>query len=144
MNVQRGSRVWLGTFDTAIEAAKAYDRAAFKLRRAKVILNSPLEARKAELVVSVERKRRREEQRDEAKEVVIVKKERLTETPLTPSSWMSFWESEKTDVNEAVQPAKGDRNLLRIFSLSELREAFRENGRSAIVCSHFSLQIKFQ
>ncbi|KAM1235442.1 hypothetical protein ACFX2J_004906 [Malus domestica] len=47
----RGSRVWLGTFDTTIEAAKTYDRAAFKLQGAKAILNFPLEAGKAEPVV---------------------------------------------------------------------------------------------
>nr|GEZ71406.1 hypothetical protein [Tanacetum cinerariifolium] len=39
----RGSRVWLGTYDTAIEAAKAYDRAAFNIRGRKAILNFPLE-----------------------------------------------------------------------------------------------------
>ncbi|KAB2629241.1 AP2 domain class transcription factor [Pyrus ussuriensis x Pyrus communis] len=36
---RRGSQVWLGTFDTVIKAAKAYDRASFKLRGAKAILN---------------------------------------------------------------------------------------------------------
>ena len=39
----RGSRVWLGTFDSPIEAAEAYDRAAFAMRGSKAILNFPLE-----------------------------------------------------------------------------------------------------
>jgi AP2 domain len=38
---KRGSRVWLGTYDTAIEAAKAYDHAAFRMRGRKAILNFP-------------------------------------------------------------------------------------------------------
>lgn len=40
---KRGSRVWLGTYDTAIEAAKAYDRAAFRMRGRKAIMNFPNE-----------------------------------------------------------------------------------------------------
>ncbi|XP_022737554.1 ethylene-responsive transcription factor ERF106-like [Durio zibethinus] len=56
---RKGSRVWLGTFDSDVDAAKAYDCAAFKMRGHKAILNFPLEAGDASPPATTGRKRRR-------------------------------------------------------------------------------------
>ncbi|CAE6253417.1 unnamed protein product [Arabidopsis arenosa] len=108
---KKGSRIWLGTYDKAVEAARAYDQAAFKLRGRKAILNFPLDIRATsetcfeEGVVGLgKRKRVKSSPPEEEKEKVRVKVEEeesnTTETteaeveavPLTPSSWMGFWD----------------------------------------------------
>ncbi|KAL8051042.1 hypothetical protein ABFX02_06G119600 [Erythranthe guttata] len=43
---RKGSRVWLGTYETDVDAARAYDCAAFEMKGTKAILNFPAEAGK--------------------------------------------------------------------------------------------------
>ncbi|CAA7022518.1 unnamed protein product [Microthlaspi erraticum] len=56
---KKGSRIWLGTFESDLDAARAYDYAAFKLRGRKAVLNFPLDAGKYDAPVNSCRKRRR-------------------------------------------------------------------------------------
>ncbi|KAF5814540.1 putative transcription factor AP2-EREBP family [Helianthus annuus] len=85
---RKGARVWLGTFDTCVEAAKAYDRAAFKMRGSKAILNFPLQVEslkeeitggnKALIITSSDGCRKR--MRDENEMEAVMKMDTLLET----------------------------------------------------------------
>ncbi|KAK4787676.1 hypothetical protein SAY86_011509 [Trapa natans] len=113
---RKGSRIWLGTYDTAVEAARAYDRAAFKLRGSKAIVNFPLEigsynraatpsapAATTATASTDGGKRQREEEVGVTE--IVVKKEKLTlpqsevsnyfkDVPLTPSMRNHFMDSD--------------------------------------------------
>ncbi|KDP22469.1 hypothetical protein JCGZ_26300 [Jatropha curcas] len=78
---KNGARVWLGTYETAEEAALAYDRAAFRMRGSRALLNFPhkigsnepepvrITSKRSETEIAASAKRRKIMAGDEANEL---------------------------------------------------------------------------
>lgn len=126
---RKGSRVWLGTFDTAVDAAKAYDRAAFRLRGSKAILNFPHEIGHTpetnQPVSNIGRKRVKEAKVEEEREI---KREKVSGEgcPLTPSIWTEFWEGgdEKGGIFEIppLSPLSPYLNFTQIITANDVKK----------------------
>ncbi|KMT10357.1 hypothetical protein BVRB_5g121060 [Beta vulgaris subsp. vulgaris] len=99
-STRNGVRVWLGTFDSAEEAAMAYDQAAFSMRGTMAVLNFPVEVVRESL-----KEMKREDEFEENSEncstspVIALKRKHLMKRK---SMGLSARKRERRDKNQAT------------------------------------------
>ncbi|KAK8710820.1 hypothetical protein V6N13_146129 [Hibiscus sabdariffa] len=92
-SAKNGARVWFGTYETAEEAALAYDRAAFEMCGARALLNFPHRIGNNEPPpVRVTAKRREHDPSSVLCTLpLLLREEKAWQCPLKEPSWRETW-----------------------------------------------------
>ncbi|KAJ8512205.1 hypothetical protein OPV22_002639 [Ensete ventricosum] len=85
---KNGARVWLGTFDTAVDTGLAYDRADYRMRGSRALLNFPLRIGS-------------EETSEPMSPAVVAPSKRSAPEPASPSSSLSSSSSPRSPSEKA-------------------------------------------
>ncbi|KAM7257288.1 hypothetical protein ACFE04_013029 [Oxalis oulophora] len=111
-STRNGVRVWLGTFDSAEEAAMAYDQAAFSMRGSLAVLNFPIEEVRESL------KELKYPCEEGCSPVVALKRKHSVKRKSTLSSSKRKTSKGKKDVNVMVLEDLGTEYLEQLLSSS--------------------------
>ena len=99
---KNGARVWLGTYETAEEAALAYDRAAFRIRGSRALVNFPQRIGSGE------------------PEPVRITPKRRSPQPSSSAAAAPAMKRRKCDVVSTADVAVATENVVDVFQLHQL------------------------
>ncbi|XXG75783.1 hypothetical protein AAC387_Pa08g0287 [Persea americana] len=108
---KNGARVWLGTFETAEDAAIAYDQAAFRMRGSRALLNFPLRVATSSVTPAPGSKRPSPEPTS-LSESSSLKRPRRRGQAASPQAELDYSRSEVCPVQHSVTVPLGEQLLV--------------------------------